>query len=568
VPRFPADLLRPIRRFLDEERGNIAMLFALFLGVGTALSALAVDEGALYLQRRQAQSAVDLAAITAARDPADGFALARAALADAGLIDGSETDAELQSGSGIESLTVDAGSYAPDPTVAVGSRFADGGATFNAVRIRFRQPGVVYFARSWGSHPELAVSAVASATPDVRFSVGSTLATLNGGLANAILNALLGANVDLSAVSYNGLLNAKVSLFGFLDALAQQLDISAGTYDDVLVASADQGAIAKALAANLTGADATAAQTLAAALGHNGTVQIGKLVSLGNDARLAIGTGTLSGDDADISALQLLAATGALSDGTHEVALNLGASVPGLTSLTMTLAVGEPQQFASWFALGPSGTIARTAQIRLKFLATLAGGAGLSGALVRLPLYLNVAYADAGVQSASCPAAGEPTGSAVIDAEPGIAALVLGDVADPGFSDFSTTPTISPATLVNLALLKVTASGEADIGQTSPTPLSFSVDDIENDRIHEATTTDFTQSLTASLLSTMTVSVSVLGLGFSSSSVTKALADLVAPLGPVLDSTIATTLDTLGLRLGIADVEVYGVSCSQPVLVQ
>jgi len=569
VRRLAARPARLLRHFAGDERGNISLLFAVFLAAGTAASALAVDEGALYLQRREVQSAVDLAAITAARDPADGFALARAALARAGLIAANESDAELQSGSAGTALTVDAGSYAADPSLPVAARFSVGGSTLNAVRIHFRQPGRVYFARIWGASPDIAANAVAGATPMVRFSVGSTLATLNGGLPNALLDALLGTDVDFSAVSYSGLLDAKVSLFGFLDALAQELDIGAGSYADVLAASADRGTIAKAIAATLTGADATAAEALAATLTPSGPIEIGKLLSLGNDARLAIGTGTLSGDDADLSALQMLAATAALSDGTHEATIGLAANVPGLSSLTMSLALGEPQQFASWFALGPSGTIARTAQIRLKFVATLAGGAGLAGGLVRLPLYLNVAYADAGVESASCPAAGEATGSAVIDAQPGVAQLVVGDVADPGFANFSADPTISPATLLNLPLLlRITAGGEADIGQMGPTALDFSVGDIDNGIIHEATTTQLSQSLTTSLLATMDVKVSLLGLGLSTSAVTKALASLLAPLGPALDSTIATTLDTLGLKLGAADVRVYGVSCAHPVLVQ
>jgi uncharacterized membrane protein len=59
-----------------------------------------------------------------------------------------------------------------------------------------------------------------------------------------------------------------------------------------------------------------------------------------------------------------------------------------------------------------------------------------------------------------------------------------------------------------------------------------------------------------------------LGLGLSTAGVSKTLANLLAPLGPVLDSTIAATLGTLGLKLGAADVQVYGVSCARPVLVQ
>ena len=559
---------RLLRHFRRDERGNIALLFAVFMALGTLAGALAVDEGALYLQRRTAQSAVDLAAISAASDPADAFALARQALADAGLITSTTSDATLANSSSPTQLSVDAGAYSPDPSLAVAARYQSGTTPANAVHVRFRMPGALYFAQRWGHDPAIGVEAVASTNPIVRFSVGSTLAALSDGVPNAVLNALLGANVSLTAASYNGLLDTHVSLFGFLDALAQELSITAGTYDDVLAASADQGTIARAVADTVTGADRTAALALAQVLGHNGRVPIGSLFNLGDAAGLAIGTGASSGYTASLSALQLLAASGAVSDGTHEVSLNLAASVPGLTSLTMNLAVGEPAQFATWFALGPSGTIARTAQVRVKFVATLAGGPALLGASVRLPLYLEVAYARAGVQSATCPAGGAMTGTAVIAAQPGVASLTIGDVPDPAFSSFAASPTPVPATLINAALLDVTGSGTASIGQTTATPLSFSVADISSGTLHRATTSTFTQSLGTSLLQHMTLGVTAFGLGVTTTSVGNALASLLAPLTPVLDGLIDSALATLGLTLGNADVEVYGVTCPHPVLVR
>jgi uncharacterized membrane protein len=101
-----------------------------------------------------------------------------------------------------------------------------------------------------------------------------------------------------------------------------------------------------------------------------------------------------------------------------------------------------------------------------------------------------------------------------------------------------------------------------------PVPLRFSSADIVADRVMSAATTDFSQSLTRSLLSSLTLQVSALGLGLPSTAVIKStVANLVAPLGPVLDSTIATILETLGIKLGVADVRVYGVTCGHAVLV-
>jgi uncharacterized membrane protein len=564
--RFPLLLL--LRRLAADERGNIALLFAVFMALGTVAGAFAIDEGAIYLQRRIEQSAADLGAITAASDPAHAFARARQALVDAGLVPASTTVEELTTGRSASRLTVETGNYAADPAIPVTGRFRPGGSPLNAVRVHFEQPAQLYFAQPWAQVPVLAVDAVAAATPTVAFSVGSTLATLGEGIPNAVLNALLGSNVTLSAASYNALLDAHVGLFPLLDALAEELGITAGTYQDVLAASADQGTIAKAIADVSTGPAVPAALALAQALGHNGRVPLARLLDLGALAGYSIGQGSASGIAASLSALQLLAATAAISDGTHEVALGLGADVPGLTSLTLTLAVGEPAQHAAWFALGPSGEIVRTAQIRLKFVATLAGGAGLGQGVVRLPLYLEGASAEAGVTSAACPVAPAASGTAVIAARPGIASIAIGEPSDSELGDFGRDAPLVPATLIDLPLLKIVASGRASMGNRTPTSLSFSAADIAAGTVRRATTTDYTRSLTSSLLQHLTLTVTIGGLNVSASGVGRALGALLDPLGPVLDSTIATALGALGLNLGIADVRVYGVTCGRAVLVQ
>jgi uncharacterized membrane protein len=558
-----------LRRLARDERANMSILFAAFATLGTVLAAFAVDEGALYLERRQMQSATDLAAIAAAQDPGNGFARARATLADAGLIPAGITDAALASGTGPISLTVETGAYRADPSLAIGRRFTAGASATNAARVEFRQTGTLYFARIWDAPPAIGVAALASTTPNVAFSIGSRLAGLEDGVANTVLNGLLGANVSLSAMSYQGLTNARVNLFSFLDALGQEIGVTAGTYDDLLQARADSGDIARALAEVLDGTDAAAAEVLGQALGHSGKLSLGKLVDLGPAARLALGTGAKAGYLANVSALEMLTASAALTDGSHIVSLGLGLGVPGLTRLDMSLAIGEPQQFAAWFGLGPSGTIVRTAQVRLKFVATLAGSGALLGIGLRLPLYLDVAYGEAGVARAACPAAGAKTGSATIDARPGIARLTVGEVKDADFTGFASDPPVAAAKLVDVPLLAVTASGVADIAAMAPAPLDFSAWEIEDGTVKTVSTTEVAQPLAASLLSHLTLGVDVggLGIGLSTSKIKSLVSGLVTPLGPPLDATIATTLGALGLSLGSADVIVYGVNCGRAVLV-
>ena len=54
------------RRLLRDKRANFAVMTALSAPVALVLTAFAVDQGALFNERRAAQSIVDLAAITAA----------------------------------------------------------------------------------------------------------------------------------------------------------------------------------------------------------------------------------------------------------------------------------------------------------------------------------------------------------------------------------------------------------------------------------------------------------------------------------------------------------------------
>lgn len=556
-----------LARFWADQCGNMAIMFAFSFALAAVVSAFAVDAGALYGERRQLQSAVDQAALAAARDPANGAQLARDVLADAGLIGPSATIAELTGGAATSRLVVTPGNYRADPNIAPSLRFVAGQEPFNAVRVGFEQPGMLYFAKSWSPLPVLAASAIGTVAPQVSLSVGSRLASLNGGIANAVLDALLGSTVALTVADYNSLLGAKVDLLGLLDALATQLHVTVGTYDELLQLRADHGQLAAAVAKLLTGADRVAAQKLAGAIGHNGKVQLASLIDAGQFGRLKLGS---SGENllASVATLDLLAASAGLSDGTHQMALNLGANVPGLVGITALVAVGEPAQGGSFLAVGPEGKTVRTAQVRIKLAANLLGGPVLLGASVTLPLYLELASAEASVVSATCPTAAAPKGMAVIAVRPGVARITLGEVDSATIGNFSGVPVPAPASLVNALLLKIMGAAVVEIGQPTPIRLSFSSTDIANGTIKTARSGQLVSSLTGSLLGNLHLTITVLGLGLATpTAITAALNALLAPLAPTLDLTVDALLQALGLSLGEADVQVYGVTCLNPVLV-
>ena len=547
--------------FRADVRGNIAVLFAMGFAVSAMVGAVAVDTAASYFERRMIQNGVDLAALAAAPDPAQAVARAQQSLVEAGLLAPGST----------EGLSVIVGHYNPDPAIAASARFVAGQSPVNAVRVRLARPGTLHFAAGWTSAPTIGAAALASVTPQVSFSIGSRLASLSGGIANAVLNGLLGTNVALTAMDYNGLAGVKVDAFDYLDALASELGITAGTYDDVLDASADHGVLADALAAILTGTARSAALLIAGSAGHNGSVALSKLFDLGDYGKLSLGSAAAHGLLADISALGLLMASAGLNDGNHQLALALTAAAPGLVGLTVDLAVGEPPQGGSWFAIGASGKVVRTAQLRLRLTATVMGSGALAGAPIRLPVYLEM-HAEAIVGAASCPVNGQASGSATILTKPGLLRAMIGDVEMASFGDFGATPPVGLAQLVEVKLLgipvlQVLARSLVEIVQTTPVELAFSPGEIATGTVKTAKTGTIVTSLTNSLLNNLELYTPVLGLGLNTASLTSLLKLILAPVTPTLDLTIARLLEALGLSMGAADVQVYGVRCGHAVLV-
>ena len=550
-----------LRGFLGDQRGNMAILFAVGFTASAVVSAIAVDGAALYNEKRALQRGVDLAALAAAGAPTQARAVAQKSLVEAGLLaEGSTTG-----------LTVITGRYNPDPAVAPASRFVAGGTPINAVNVALEQPGTLYFAKSWAAPPTVGAAATATVTPEVAFSIGSRLASLQGGVVNGVLNGLLGSSISLTALDYNGLVGAKVDLFGFLDALANELNVKVGTYDDLLNASADHGQLARALAAVLNGTERAAARTLGNALGHNGKLPLNKLLQLGNLGALDIGSAGKEGLFAAVSALDILSASAAVSDGKHQLKLNVNVGIPGVATVVTDVAVGEPPQGGTWYAIGNIGAPVRTAQARVRLATNVLGGSGLDDSLVRVAIYLELAHSEAIVGSATCPSTGSPKGTATILVRPGALRLALGEVGDNAFGAFNTPPTIGMVALLQLRLLiiKVLVSGRAlvEIAQTAPVSTPFSSTDIANSTAKTVKTRTIVSSLTGSLLKNLKLEVDLLGLGISLDVLTGLLSAVIQPITPALDAVLVAVTDALGLGIGEADVRVYGVRCSSPALV-
>src|SRR5690606_35913143 len=113
--------------------------------------------------------------------------------------------------------------------------FAAGQGPANAVHVRMttRAPVVMWPIFTGTDGPTLVTEAVAVNTGLASFSIGSRLASLEGGVLNALLGELLGAELNLSVMDYRSLLDARVDLFDVMDDLGVDLELAGATYSDL-----------------------------------------------------------------------------------------------------------------------------------------------------------------------------------------------------------------------------------------------------------------------------------------------------------------------------------------------
>ena len=538
-----------LRRFGAARGGNVAILVALGSAMLMGAGAVGIDLGLVFQARRKAQGAVDIAAMLAAVDPSQADTVALRSLGD--------------NGYGAATATVAPGSYdASTKGVAPGGRFSAGGSPANAVRVGLATSVPVTFGRAIGlpAAVPLRVTGTAASAQFAAFTIGSGTLKLDGGIANALLGALLGAKLSLSVSDYDALASARVDGLRVLDALGASLNMQAANYTDIVQANASVGQMLMALrvAAADNGSAVSALSGILNALPNAGNlVAIGQVDGLGDAAALAPPRGFAG---PSLNVLNLLGAAASLANGQNQVAIDLGATVPGLLSTRLTLAIGERKRSSGWVRPGSRNATVQTAQTRL-LIETTVTALGLG--TITLPVYAEVAPAQATLRSLSC--AGSGGRKVTLDAQTGLATLAIAQVPRTAINGGSASPDLSqPAPLVTVLGITVSGRALATLGTGSQT-LVFSDADIANHTVRTVASGNLTQSLTGSLLRNLVLSVGDVGVPpLIQSTLTTALGTVT----PGVDLVLDTVLRSLGLRLGYADLEVDGTLCNQAVLVQ
>lgn len=543
-----------LRRFSADERGNIAIMSAASLMLVIACAALGVDIGSIFADKRRTQSAADLAAIVAASDLTNASRAAAATVAKNNYPPDSL-------------VAVESGVYKADASLTPQQRFKAAATPANAVRVTMQTKTPLYFGKvlTGDSQWKLNATAIASTTQLATFAIGSRLASLNGGLLNSLLGGMLGTTLSLSVMDYNALLGAKIDAFDFLSALATRVNLTGVTYDTLLSSNIKVADIVAALltANGSNGATSALASVSSAVTGLTNKIVPKSLIDLGPYSNLTVGQKPKIG--VSVSAYDLLNATASLANGTNQIAAGLNLSLPGIAGVTLMATVGERPVGKSWITVGALGASVHTAQTRILLKIQLLGSGSVS--VVNLPVYVEIAAGTATLNAISCGYPSVSNSSVTLGVSPGIVDAWIGDVTPAMMTNFSTKPNPPAVNIVNLGIIQVTGRAHATMANTSPTPVTFSYADIQAQTKKTVNTTNFTSSLTQSLLGDLQLGVQLGPLGLPIPGIGALVLGIIGGATGSIDTLLNSVLQTLGIGLGQVDTWVTGVRCDGAVLV-
>jgi uncharacterized membrane protein len=563
------------KRLVKNDSGTVAVMFAFASPVLLLAAAMAVDLSTFYLQKRALQGATDIAAIAAAQNPTQALAAAQKNLA----LNGFDPSAVV---------SVQLGNFSANAAVPDSQWFTPG-AGGNAVQVNTKIQAPYFFATimnmmtastacksgcnatTSGAVNSATITATATAQyePEAAFAIGSGLASLNGGVLNAVLGGLLGSNVSFSLMDYQSLASANIDMFAFSNALATRMNLTAVTYNDLADEQVSAPVILGALADAANASPGVALSTVndlttLAGLAPNTTIALGQLLSFGDYGTLKVNSPEPITATAD--ALDMVSAIAQLANGTHQVQTALNVNVAPIASATLALTIGERPVGSGFVTIGSAGATVHTAQTRL--LLTLQIGQTGSSSLINLPIYIELASGTATLSAISC--AADPTQDTVtLAVTPAVIDAWIGNVSSADMTNYSSEPSPSAATLVSIPLVGVVSGrANATITNLSPTPVTFAYSDIVNDVRKTTSTTDFISSLLYNLFANLQLSAKLAGLNVSvppaaSAALGATLATATAPI----DQVLTQVLNSLGLSLGNAYTWVSGVKCGTARLV-
>jgi len=543
-----------LRDFIRTEKGGVSIITGLSGLVVMGFAGLAIDTGAVYLQSRRLQGAVDLAALTAVQNINSAEAVAAETIRRNRFPIDTRVD-------------VVRGAYAADRSIDPDDRFQRNAAEVNAVRVEAHSSARLYFGSLFMPRGRMDITRRATATQSrlASFQIGSRLMSLHGGVANQILSGLAGGSVDLSVMDYNALLRADVDLLSYVNALRTRLDMEAATYDETLSQDVALPIALGALSDVLNDVNARAAvmDLVDGAQSANRRIGLDELIDLG--PYTAQDHATQSESTAiQVNAFDLASAMLQIAGRDRQVRLSLGAQVPGVASTNVWLAIGERPNQSPWLAVtDDEEVVIRTAQARLYVESEVRATSAIA---VRAPILLELASAQARLERIDCSVDGRRR-EVTLEVAPSVGALTLGEIDVNQLDNFRRDLRPTAAQIVRIPLARVEGQARVDAGGEQWTSVRFTKNEIDQGTVKTVATRNIAQASISTLLGNTSLTVRALGLGLNTSALTATVRPALTSMGAPLDGLVNGLSDLLGIHLGEADVRVNGVRCGGAVLV-
>lgn len=557
----------------------IAMSLIIIMLIGTEL-------GYLFYIKREFQKAADLAALAGAQQitGSDGCSGAKlAARLNANGTGSSDLNRNLPATFALQDADIQCGQW--DPATGGSEHFTETASNNNAVRVLFKgTPGAIlsFFQAS----RTIQVSAIAVNKPIAGFSVGTGLASLDGGAINTLLNALLGTGnrISLDLVSYKGLTSGSIRL---LDLIAVIPNV--GSVKELLDTRIFLSDLILAMIKAVGTSNAVAVQALNGILSANiksVQVRIGDLIKVTTPSPESAASAT-------VNLLELLMVGAQVANGTNAVNLGAGLDLGALAKVDTKLVIVEPPSIAigeagkdangNWKTQAHSATIRLLLDARVVDTTSLPLISGLAGIqLLHLPVYIEAVPGDAWLSKIQC---NLPRKDSVvtIGSRPGLANVCIADNMDTQMTNTSTpTSCTDPATISKVSVLGIPVIDvKATVPLNAMTPVQ-NAPDLRFDGV-VGNADDIQRTTSNAVGSVLSTAVGGLGnglqlkaclLGFiclDQGILTGLLNTLntaiLTPLLGLLDTVIQPLLGLLGVQLGYSDIHFQSLTCGEAKLV-
>lgn len=567
----------------SRQRGAAGIFLVLSLLLLVPILALALNIGQLYYAQRDLEKQATLAALSATQ-MASGCAnggvptsLAQVSAEVARVIDVNAMGSNALPSSAVMTgingaAAVELGTITTTAGLRVFTPLPEGSAGITAVRVNLSRPQPTPFLLPVGAifgAGSLFASATAEQPALASFRLGTTTLSLKEGALNNLLTGLLGTSVNLTAVGFQGLAQARVTL-GNLVVAAGVSDLSDLLELDLTVPEALR------IVAIALGATGDATSGLASGLVSG---LAGQSFNAGNDVVQNIfgqvfnsfGTGLnptvegVLGSVPFVDGLGLLTALGQAASVGKTIRLPVTVNIPGLVGLGLFVQILEPEQVSTppgRPGFGPGGvayTQAQSSQVRV---ATRLNLSLLGLPLIRLALNIDAGNGLSTLIAVHCPSPGNPQPSADIQTTSSLITATVGTFTGSATANPPAPP--SSGNVINvLFLVRIIATAMSSTLPGTAHPVQTATGPLLPQALPVLSSNGNLTTLVTSLLAS-SLQINILGLGLNAGGL---LAAILTPVTLLLDTILDPLLASLGVNLGEAGVTVNSITTARPTLV-